>query len=93
MRVPAATSSTPMKSTRPAPILSAMTPANGCVSPHHNCPNAKARLMLARPRPVAVFSGDRNSPMVWRVPMVSAKVPAAASSTSHKAVRLMVRLS
>ena len=93
MKVPNAISSVPMKSTRPAPILSAMAPANGCVSPHHNCPNAKARLMLARPRPVAVLSGDRNRLMVCRVPMVSANVPAAASITSHRAYRLLLLIS
>ena len=85
MKVPSATSSTPMKITRPVPMRSATAPAKGCVSPHQSWPKAKARLMLPMPRPVEVFSADRNRPMVWRTPMVSAKVPAAASSTSHSA--------
>ena len=41
--------------------------------------------MLPMPSAVDVFNAERNSPMVCRVPMVSAKVPAAASSTSHSA--------
>src|SRR5215208_6107374 len=61
-------------------------PANGCVSPHHNWPNANARLMLARPRPVDVFSVLRNSPIDWRAPIVTANVPPAARSTSQNAV-------
>ncbi len=72
MKVPSATISTPTKSTRPAPILSAMAPAMGCVRPHHSWPKAKARLMLPMPRPVAVFSGLTNNPMLWRTPVVSA---------------------
>src|SRR4029079_9373467 len=83
MKVPRATSDAPRKSTRPAPTLSATAPAKGCVRPHHSWPKAKARLMLPTPRPVAVLSGLRNSPVVWRVPMVRAKVRAAASSTSQ----------
>jgi hypothetical protein len=53
--VPSATSSTPTTSTRPAPTRSATMPANGCVSPHQSWPKAKARLMLASPRPVLVL--------------------------------------
>src|SRR3954470_2679059 len=87
MKVPIISSTTPTASTRPAPYLSASAPAKGCVRPHHNCPKAKARLMLPRPRPVDVFIDERNSPMLWRVPIVSAKVPAAASSTSQNATR------
>ena len=63
MKVPSATSSTPSSSTRPAPTLSAMAPAKGCVSPHHSWPKAKARLMLPTPSPVEVFSELRNRPM------------------------------
>ena len=85
MKVPKATSSTPASSTRPAPMRSATAPANGCVSPQNSCPKANARLMLPRPSPVEVLIGDRNRPMVWRVPMVSAKVPAAANSTNQSA--------
>ena len=85
MKVPNATSSTPASNTRPVPTFSANAPANGCVSPHHNWPNANARLMLPRPRPVEVLRALRNRPMLWRVPMVSANVPAAASNTSQTA--------
>ena len=85
MKVPNATSDTPSSNTRPAPTRSAKAPANGCVSPHHNCPNAKARLIPPTPKPVAVFSELRNKPMVWRTPMVRAKVPAAANSTNQTA--------
>ena len=81
--VPSATSSVPANSTRPAPTRSAMAPAKGCVRPHQSWPKAKASPMLPRPRPVAVFSGDTNRPMVWRVPMVRAKMPPAAASTSR----------
>ena len=87
MKVPMATSSTPVSSTRPVPTLSAIAPAKGCVSPHHSWPKAKARLICPRPRPVAVFSEPRNRPIVWRVPMVSANTPAAASSTSPSGQR------
>jgi len=85
MTVPAAINSMPTISTRPAPILSATAPANGCVRPHHNCPNANARLMLPIPRPVALFNGLRKSPIVWRVPIVMANAPPAASRTSQAA--------
>jgi hypothetical protein len=75
-KVPRATSSMPANNTLPAPTRSAIAPANGWVRPHHNWPKANARLMLARPSPVAVFRGLRNSAIDWRTPMVSAKVPA-----------------
>ena len=45
--------------------------------------------MLPTPNPVDVFIGLRNRPIVWRVPMVSAKVPAVASSTSQTALRVV----
>ena len=83
--VPTATSSTPTTSTRPAPMRSATIPASGCVRPHHSWPKAKARLMLAMPSPVWVLSAPRKRPIDWRAPIVSAKVPAAASSTSQRA--------
>src|SRR5687768_9107588 len=57
-------------------------PASGCVKPHHNWPNANARLTAARPRPVWVLMLPTNRPIDWRAPIVSAKVPAAASNTS-----------
>ena len=60
--VPSATSEAPTSSTRPAPTLSAMAPANGYVRPQNSWPKANARLMLhsPSPRPVAVLSGPRN---------------------------------
>ena len=92
MKVPSATSSTPASSTRPAPMRSATAPANGWVRPQNSWPKANARLMLPSPSPVEVLIGERNRPMVWRVPMVSAKVPAAASSTSQSAGWLLLLL-
>ena len=93
--VPSATRLTPINSTRPAPTRSANAPAKGCVSPHQSWPKAKARLMLAMPRPVAELTSDRKRPIVCRVPIVSAKVPAAASriiQTAYRdAVLLMLR--
>src|SRR5258706_14954738 len=62
-------------------MRSATMPASGCVRPHQSWPKANARLMLASPRPVAVFTLPRNRPIDWRAPMVSAKLPPAASST------------
>ncbi len=56
--VPVAAGSTPATITR-----SATMPANGCVRPHHSCPNAKARLMPPSPRPVCVFKVLRNNPI------------------------------
>ena len=53
--VPMATSIRPSSSTRPAPKRSATMPAKGWVRPHHSWPTPNARLMLARPRPVAVL--------------------------------------
>jgi hypothetical protein len=41
--------------------------------------------MLPTPKPVAVLRGLMNKPMVWRVPIVNASVPAAASNTSQTA--------
>ena len=89
MKVPSATRLTPTNSTRPAPTLSAIAPAKGWVKPHHSCPKANARLMLPKPSPVEVLSELKNRPMVWRVPMVKAKQPAAASRTSHTAMGFM----
>ena len=85
MKVPSATIKMPTSRMRPTPALSAMAPAKGCVRPQKIWPKAKARLMDAKPRPVEVLSELRNSPMVWRVPMVRPNVPAAASSTSQTA--------
>lgn len=85
MNVPSATRETPINSTRAVPIRSAIAPANGCVRPHQSCPNANATLIEPSPKPVVVFSGDRNRPIVWRTPIVSAKVAPAASNTSQNA--------
>src|SRR4051812_48912351 len=57
-------------------------PATGCVRPHQSWPKANARLTLARPSPVDVLMLPTKTPIDWRAPIVSAKVPAAASSTS-----------
>src|SRR4051794_17694147 len=57
-------------------------PATGCVSPHHSWPTPKARLMLASPRPVVELMTLRNSPIDCLAPIVTAKMPPAASSTS-----------
>ena len=64
MNVPTATSSMPTSSTLPGPPLSATAPAKGCASPQKIWPKAKARLICARPKPVAVLMGLKNSPMV-----------------------------
>src|SRR5690349_7047121 len=58
-------------------------PAAGCVSPHHSWPIPNARLMLARPSPVVELRTPRKSPIDWRAPIVTAKTPPAASSTSQ----------
>src|SRR5580765_3286849 len=50
-------------------------PASGCVSPHHSWPT---------PKPVVVLMTLRNSPIDWRAPIVTAKMPPAASRTRAK---------
>src|SRR3954469_13185114 len=55
----------------------------GCTAPQTNCPMAMARLMVAMPSPVEVFSGDRNSPCDCREPMVTMS-SAAASRTMNQ---------
>src|SRR6185369_14144067 len=67
-------------------------PASGCVSPHHSWPTPNARLMLARPRPVVVLMTLRNSPIDWRAPIVTAKMPPAASRTRPKATGARARV-
>src|SRR5678816_3137964 len=62
-------------------------PAAGCVSPHQSWPTPKARLMLARPRPVVELMTLRKRPIDWRAPIVTANTPPAASSTSQSATR------
>src|SRR5947209_9962212 len=66
-------------------------PASGCVSPHHSWPTPNARLMLARPSPVVVLMTLRNSPIDWRAPIVTAKMPPAASRTRPKATGARAR--
>jgi hypothetical protein len=85
MKVPKATSSTPASSTAPRADAVGHGAGEGLRQPPEQLPKANARLMLPRPSPVEVLIGDRNRPMVWRVPMVSAKVPAAANSTNQSA--------
>jgi hypothetical protein len=68
--VPTASITPPRAITRPGPYLSATAPKTGCATPHISCATAITKLMVATPRPVAVFSGDRNRPLVRRVPVV-----------------------
>src|SRR6185369_2917675 len=67
-------------------------PASGCVSPHHSWPTPKARLMLARPSPVVVLMTLRNSPIDWRAPIVTAKMPPAARRRRPKATGARARV-
>src|SRR5437762_11441690 len=60
-----------------------MAPAKGCVIPHISCATAKARLIEAMPRPVALFSGLMNSACDWRTPKTSANTSAAAAMIHH----------
>src|SRR5436190_8210286 len=66
-------------------------PASGCVKPHHSWPTPNARLMLARPRPVLVLMTLRNRPIDWRAPIVTAKMPPAASRTRPRATGARAR--
>src|SRR5256885_16846762 len=60
-----------------------MAPAKGCVIPHISCATAKARLIEAMPRPVALFSGLMNSACDWRTPKTSANTSPAAAMIHH----------
>src|SRR6267378_6848198 len=51
--------------------------------PHISCATAKARLIEAMPRPVALFSGLMNSACDWRTPKISANTSAAAAMIHH----------
>ena len=82
---PSANKATPHKSTMRGPCRSAMAPATGWMGPQTNCPNASAKLMLAIPIPVLVLMGPTYSPMDWRVPMVTIKIP-EAKRVVHKTV-------
>ena len=62
-----------------------MAPATGWTAPQTNWPNANAKLMLAIPIPVVVLIGPTYSPMDWRVPMVTIKIP-EAKRVVHKTV-------
>ena len=62
--VPTIVKHKPPNSTERAPWRSAIMPASGCATPHTNWPTAMARLILTIPRPVDVFKGLMNSPMV-----------------------------
>src|SRR6187401_2390327 len=66
-------------------------PAIGWVRPHQSWPTPKARLMLARPRPVVELMVLRKSPIDWRAPIVTAKMPPAASRTRPRATGARAR--
>ena len=84
MKVPSATSSTPTNSTRPAPTLSAIAPANGCVSPHQSCPKANARLMLAQPQAGGrVQRAQEQAPWSAACPSSARRCRPPASRTSQ----------
>src|SRR5262245_33532106 len=53
---------------------------------------AIARLMVAMPRPVCVFSGETNSPIDWRAPIVIIRIDEAITMKNQglcRAVRVM----
>ncbi len=77
--LPSASSRVPPTSTGPGPQRSATAPASGCVAPQTNCATASAKLMVAMPRPELVLMGLTNSPIDCRAPMVTIRMPAAAS--------------
>ena len=77
--VPSARIKMPATNTGRGPQRSAAAPASGCTAPQVNCATAIAKLMVTMPSPVDVFSGPRNKPIDWRAPMVTIKMPAAAS--------------
>ena len=79
MALPMASSTMPASSTGRGPQRSAAAPASGCTAPQVNCATASAKLMATMPSPVEVFSGPTNSPSDWRAPMVTIRMPAAAS--------------
>src|SRR5256885_10719206 len=76
--VPAASNRPPATTTGTGPWRSASAPNTGCTAPQTNCPIASARLILAMPRPVAVFSGERYRPIDCRTPKVTIRIAAAA---------------
>ena len=76
--MPSAITTMPPSSTGRAPQRSAAAPASGWIAPQLNCAMAKAKLMVAMPRPVEVLIGPRNRPSDWRAPMVTIRMPAAA---------------
>jgi hypothetical protein len=45
-----------------------------------NCPTASAKLMATMPNPVAVLSGEMNSPSDCRAPIVIVRMAAATST-------------
>src|SRR5687767_3099092 len=55
----------------------------GCEAPQTNCPIAIAKLIVAMPRPVVVFSGETNSPIDCRAPIVIIRMAAATSMKGH----------
>src|SRR5467141_1750879 len=81
--VPAASNRPPATTTGTGPWRSASAPNTGCTAPQTNCPIASARLILAMPRPVAVFSGERYRPIDCRTPKVTIRIAAAAHISSQ----------
>ncbi len=76
--LPSARTSTPATSTRAAPKRSASAPETGCTAPQTNCPTAIAKLMDTMLTPVDPAIGKRNNPWVWRTPIVTINITAAA---------------
>ena len=75
---PPASRNAPSTMTGAGPYLSATAPNTGCDAPHMNWPTAMAKLIEAMPRPVAVFNGDRNRPVVRRAAIVIIRIALAA---------------
>ena len=55
----------------------------GCAAPQVNCPTASTKLIATIPRPVAVLSGDTNSPIDCRAPMVIIRIAAAINMSGQ----------
>src|ERR1700675_2958125 len=59
--------------------------------PHINCEMANAKLMVPMPSPVELLRGEMKSPRDCLAPIVTMRMAAAASVTTH-AVRLLPSL-
>ena len=86
---PSANSKVPIRITLNEPTRSASMPKRGWAIPHINWATAIAKLTVTMPSPVDVFSGDTNSPMDCRIPIVIARI-AAAETTNVQNVRRAV---